>query len=150
MATYDISASSIIPAAPQKIYAILADYRNGHPRILPKPYFLSLSVTEGGYGEGTVIDFQMKIMGQVQSFHSVITEPSPGRILVETDTKSGSVTTFSVEPRQDQTKSFVTITTTIQVPDGMVGKIQGWLTARLLRPIYEKELKQLEEVVLEK
>jgi hypothetical protein len=32
------------------------------------------------------------------------------------------------------------------VRDGLFGKVQGWLTERLLRPIYMKELEQLAAV----
>jgi hypothetical protein len=146
MAKQTISVSKIIPVPAQTAYRLIADYRDGHPRILPKPYFLSLDVEKGGYGEGTVIHFQMKIMGRVLSFHSVITEPTPGRVLVETDLNTGAVTTFMVEPHQEGKQSFVTISTTINVPDGIAGKIQGWLTTQLLRPIYLKEIEQLAAV----
>jgi uncharacterized protein YndB with AHSA1/START domain len=149
MAKHTVSASKLISAPARKVYDILADYRDGHPRILPKPYFVSIHVEEGGYGAGTVIDFQMQLMGRIQSFHSTITEPEPGRILVETDRNTGAVTTFAVDPRSDGQEAFVTIATTTIVPDGVAGKIQGWLTNRLLRPIYEKELDQLAVVAKE-
>ena len=149
MAQQTFSASALIPAPAQTVYRLIADYRNGHPRILPQPYFVSLNVETGGYGEGTVIDFQMKIMGQIQSFHSVITEPTPGQILVEKDSNTGATTTFTVEPRMDGKQSLVTIATAINVPDGIFGKIQGWITAQLLRPIYVKELRQLARVAKE-
>ena len=149
MAKHTVSASKLISAPARKVYDIIADYRDGHPRILPKPYFVSIHVEEGGYGAGTVIDFQMQLMGRIQSFHSTITEPEPGRILVETDRNTGAVTTFAVDPRSDGEKAFVTIATTAIVPDGVAGKIQGWLTNRLLRPIYEKELDQLAVVAKE-
>jgi hypothetical protein len=148
MAHYNVSASALIPARPETIYALIADYKNGHPRIIPKPYFLSLNVEQGGYGEGTLIDFQMKIMGRIQSFHSVITEPAPGRILVETDQNTGAATKFSVEPGTDGKQSFVTITTALPVANGIAGKIQGWFFARLLHPIYVKELEQLTAVAV--
>ena len=143
MAKHDVSASQLISAPAQKVYDLIADYRNGHPRILPKPYFISLYVEQGGYGAGTVINFQMRLMGRTQSFHARITEPEPGRRLVETDMNTGAVTTFHVDPRSDGQEAFVTITTTTTIPDGILGKIQGWLTTQLLRPIYEKELAQL-------
>lgn len=149
MSKHTVSASKLIPAPARQVYDIIADYRDGHPRILPKPYFVSLNVEQGGYGAGTVIDFQMQLMGRIQSFHSRITEPEPGQILVETDMNTGAVTTFTVEPRSDGEKAFVTIATTTTVPDGVAGKIQGWLTNRLLRPIYEKELDQLAVVAKE-
>lgn len=149
MAKHAVSASKLISAPARKVYDIIADYRDGHPRILPKPYFVSLNVEQGGYGAGTVIDFQMQLMGRTQSFHSTITEPEPGHLLVETDGNTGAVTTFTVDPRSDGQEAFVTIATTTTVPDGVAGKIQGWLTNRLLRPIYEKELDQLAVVAKE-
>jgi Polyketide cyclase / dehydrase and lipid transport len=149
MAKHSLSASKLISSPAQRIYGLIADYRNGHPRILPKPYFVSPSVEQGGYGAGTVINFQMHLMGRIQSFHSKITEPDPGHILVETDMNTGAVTTFTVEPRLEGQEAFVTITTTTNVPDGIVGKIQGWLTTQLLRPIYLKELDQLAAVAKE-
>lgn len=149
MAQQSFSVSALISAPTQTVYRLIADYQNGHPRILPKPYFVSLNVEKGGYGEGTIINFQMKVMGQIQSFHSVITEPMPGQTLVEKDLNTGATTTFTVEPRLDGKKSFATISTTINVSDGIAGKIQGWLISKLLRPIYVKELEQLARVAKE-
>ena len=138
MAKHSVLASALIPAPAQRVYDLIADYRSGHLRILPKPYFVSIEVEQGGYGAGTVINFKMKLMGKIQSFHSTITEPKPGHTLVETDMNTGAVTTFSVEPRSNGQEAFVTISTTTDVPNGIPGKIQGWLTTWLLRPIYFK------------
>jgi polyketide cyclase/dehydrase/lipid transport protein len=149
MAKHSVSASALISAPAQKVYDLIADYRNGHPRILPKPYFVSLEVEQGGYGAGTVINFQMKLLGRIQSFHSTIAEPMPGHTLVETDMNTGAVTTFSIDPRSNGQEAFVTIETTTDVPNGITGKIQGWLTTQLLRPIYLKELDQLAAVAKE-
>lgn len=149
MAIHRVSASRLIAAPARKVYDIIADYHNGHPRILPKPYFLSLNVEKGGYGAGTVINFQMQLMGRIQSFHSSITEPEPGHTLVETDSNTGAITTFTIDPRSTGKEALVTITTTTTVPDGVLGKVQGWLTTRLLHPIYEKELAQLAAVAAE-
>jgi len=149
MAKHSLSASKLIYSPAHTVYDLIADYRSGHPRILPKPYFVSLEVEQGGYGAGTMINFQMKLMGRIQSFHSTITEPEPGRILVETDMNTGAVTTFTIDPRSDSQGTSVTITTTTDVPNGIIGKIQGWLTTQLLRPIYLKELDQLAAVAKE-
>ena len=149
MTKHSFSESKLIAAPAQRIYDLIADYKNGHPRILPKPYFISLDVEQGGYGAGTVITFQMKLMGRIQSFHSMITEPEPGRTLVETELNSGSITTFNVEPRTGGQQAYVTITTDTEVPGSILGKIQGWLTKQLLYPIYVKELNQLAAVAKE-
>ncbi len=146
MAQHRVSASAVIAAPAAKVYALIADYRDGHPRILPKPYFVSLIVEQGGVGAGTVITFQMKLMGRLQTFHAIIAEPEPGRVLTETYTATGTVTTFTVEPRAGGQQAFVTISTDMQVPDKLADMIQGWLMTRLLHPIYVKELAQLAAV----
>jgi uncharacterized protein YndB with AHSA1/START domain len=146
MATQEIRASKQIQAAPEKIYAMIADYHNGHPHILPKPYFVALEVEKGGYGAGTVIRFQMKLMGRLQKFRAEITEPEPGRVLVETDLDTGTTTTFTVEEHAQAQESLVSIRTVTQVRDGLFGAVEGWLTVRLLQPIYTKELDQLASV----
>jgi len=142
MARHQVGASALIEVPSAKVYSIIADYHNGHPHILPKPYFVSLTVEQGGIGAGTVISFQMKMMGELQIFHATISEPEPGRLLTET-TDKGAITTFRVEPREDGQHAFVTISTETDIPDGLPGKFQGWLTTRLLRPIYIQELEQL-------
>ena len=149
MAAKEIKASRQIQAAPEKVYDIIADYHNGHPRILPKPYFVSLEVEEGGYGAGTVIRFHMKLMGRLQTFRAEISEPEPGRVLVENDLDTGTTTTFTVEEHAQAQASRVTIRTVTQVRDGLFGAVEGWFTVRLLQPIYIKELDQL-AVVAEK
>lgn len=73
-----ISASARIDAPPERVYAIIADYRTGHPRILPEP-FSGLTVERGGIGAGTTIRFQMKLLGRTETYRADITEPEPGR-----------------------------------------------------------------------
>lgn len=143
MSTLQISVSKRISVPVERIYQIIADYRRGHPRILPKPYFERLVVEEGGIGAGTVIRFQMRVMGKLQEFHAEVSEPEPGRVLVETDLDSGTETVFTVDPHPDGGSTQVTITTVLEIRAGIAGRIEGWLTKRLLSPIYEKELELL-------
>lgn len=142
MATRGFSASARIHAAPQDLYAILADYRQRHPQILPRPPFVSLDVEQGGTGAGTVIRVQMELLGQRQSFRALVTEPEPGRVLVET-TDTGYVTTFTVEPLADGQQARVTIATELSGRVGVTGALEGWFVSRLLRPVYVRELAQL-------
>ena len=149
MRNYPISASLEIQAPAARLYALIADYNQGHPRILPKPYFVALQVEQGGVGAGTQISFQMRLMGQLKTFHAAITEPEPGRMLVETNLENNSTITFAVDPLENGQQARVTITTAITVRDGWLGSIEGWLTSQLLRPIYQKELAQLAAVARE-
>src|SRR5918993_898798 len=59
VATFTVSAMRRVPAPPAEVYAILADYTEGHPHILPSSYFRNIEVEEGGVGAGTRIRFDM-------------------------------------------------------------------------------------------
>lgn len=139
-----LSASAVIDAPPETLYMLIADYVNGHPRILPKPPFVSLDVEQGGVGAGTVIVSGMKVLGRVQTFRATVTEPEPGRVLVET-TDTGYVTTFRVDPRPDGRSAEVTISTEI-TRTGVAATLERWFVTRLLRPVYVRELEQLADV----
>ena len=146
MAQHHISASRIVQAPAQQVYDLLADYHEGHPRILPRPPFISLTVEQGGKGEGTVLNVEMKVLGRVQTYHATVTEPEPGRVLVE-HYADDSVTSFTVEPHDDGRKTSVTIATDLQIREGALGTLQARLATRLLRSLYLKELDQLNAAV---
>jgi len=148
MKSYRVTESSIIDAPAELVYRTLADYRKGHPSILPKPYFLSLEVEQGGFGAGTIINFQMKVLGQTQSFRAAITEPVPGRVLVETNLDGGTVvTTFVVEPLDGGKRTEVTIDTEGATrQSGAFGSIERLLIRMVLPRIYKKELTNLARV----
>lgn len=145
MPTRRIMASQLIHAPAQRLYAIIADYQQGHTQIIPRPPFVSLDVEQGGIGAGTIIRVQMRMLGQTQTFHSTVTEPEPGRVLVETN-DNGYVTTFTVDPRAEGQQAYVTIATDATVPAGPLGALQGWFLMRLLQPVYVRELVQLARV----
>jgi hypothetical protein len=134
------------------VYAIIADYRNGHQRILPREYFTSLDVERGGVGAGTVIRFEMKMLGKTRTYRASITEPSPGRVLVETNDDAsggGAVSTFTVDPEDDGRASRVTIDTEIRSLRSPLGLIERLIATRLLRRIYTRELALLAQVARE-
>ena len=135
-ATKDIQ----VPA--EMLYNIIADYRRMHWLILPKQYFVSLEVEEGGFGAGTIINFAMRILGQTQSFHSLITEPEPGRLLVETDIKSGIATSFHIAPIEKEGQTRVTISTELKGRNFL----EAWIAKMMLQKIYRLELDLLAQV----
>lgn len=138
--------SAVISAPPATVYSILADYEVGHPQILPQRYFPSLAVVQGGYGTGTIIRFEMQVLGVRQTLHAEITEPVPGELLLESIRETGALTSFQVSPHDDGRSSRVTIKTELQVP-GFAGWLQSLLIPRLLRKIYTEELGCLSEVL---
>jgi hypothetical protein len=146
MKSYHVTASAHIHAPAAQVYAILADYHNGHPLILPTPPFLGLQVEEGGVGAGTRISFQMRISGKTQSFYAAVTEPEPGRVLVETNLgDGGAVTTFNVDPFEGGQQANVTITTEGRTERaGVLGAIEERLSKLFLRRVYIRELALLD------
>jgi hypothetical protein len=147
--TYTVKASAHVNAPAEVVYDIIADYRGGHPHILPKKYFEWLEVERGGRGEGTVIRFQMRVLGQTRVLRAVVTEPEPGRVLVETDAGgAGPVTTFVVEP--EGSRSHVTFRTELTSAGGPLGVLERFVLRRALRRIYARELEQLGRVAVER
>jgi hypothetical protein len=137
-----ISASKTIAAPPQRIYSILADYRDGHRSILPRQ-FTSMTVERGGMGAGTIIQFTMRLLGRTQHFRGFVSEPEPGRVLAETYETNGVVTSFIVEAGPASGLSQVTITSDFPVRSGLAGIIERFFSTRLLHPIYLQELELL-------
>jgi hypothetical protein len=135
-----VEVSRVIDAPPAVIYAIIADYRNSHPRILPKPEFAEMVVEQGGTGAGTVIRVTMQVMGSRQTSRLTVSEPEPGRVIQEED--AGLVTTFTVTPLEDGRRSQVTIATAWRKP-GLVGVIERLINPLVARGLYRRELELL-------
>ncbi len=143
MSVIHAKASAVIEARPEKVYAILADYRVSHPAILPKPYFTDLTVEQGGQGAGTVARTQMKVMGTEMTYHLIVSEPQPGRVLKEADAAAGVTTTFTVDPLNGGQHSRVTIATDAASSPGAKGWLERAFNPPVMRRIYRQELQQL-------
>jgi hypothetical protein len=146
MATHRVSAEAVIDAPSDRAYAVLAEYRVGHPSILPRPPFVDVVVEQGGVGAGTVIRFRMKAFGVTRTMRAAVTEPDPGRVLVETDVEGKVVTTFTVDPVEGGRRARVTISTDMEVGGRLLGWLRRRLVDRLLRPVYLREIANLESV----
>jgi hypothetical protein len=134
-----VSETARVPAPAPAVYALLADYRDGHPRVLPPRYFENLVVDRGGRGAGTEIRFDMRLLGLRLPARGVVSEPEPGRVLAESYPDAGMVTTFTVAPA-GVAAADVTIATTLPPDGGLAGALQRALLARLLPRIYREEL----------
>jgi uncharacterized protein YndB with AHSA1/START domain len=145
MKPYHAEGSRIIHAPPERVYAILTDYREAHPRILPKPWFTSLHVEKGGIGEGTIIQFQMHVLGKTQNFRAAISEPDPGHELDEVYLEpEGVVTRFFVRPFEHPNQSRVTIQTEGEIhTHGLLGWLERLFAALYLHHVFQKELELL-------
>ena len=142
MSRYTITQSARIAAPAARLYGIIADYRAGHRAIVPPRNFPRLEVLEGGVGAGTVIEFDMRVLGATRTARATITEPEPGRRLVETIPDGAVVTTFTVVPHGDAAAE-VTIATELPVRGGLLGEVEGRLAGAALRKVYREELSRL-------
>lgn len=140
--TMHVAESRIIDAPAERIYAVLRDYRRGHPAILPKAYFTQLIVEQGGEGAGTVVQAHMNVMGSKRQYHLVVSEPQPDRVLVERGVDGSIETTFTTEPVTAQ-QTRVTIATTTVTRAGLAGMMERLVTPPVMRKIYKAELDQI-------
>lgn len=144
MSTSDVTASAPVQAPASRVYQLIADYHDGHPRIVPPKYFKWMRVERGGVGAGTTIVFAMRVLGSTTVLHATVTEPEPGRVLVETYPETGVVTTFSVDP-EGEGASRVTIATKLSMRTGIAAAVERWVSRRVLPGIYRQELQRLAE-----
>ncbi|HEY5004003.1 MAG TPA: SRPBCC family protein [Ktedonobacteraceae bacterium] len=146
-----VKASAVLNARSEDVYATIADYHHGHPSILPKSFY-DLQVEQGGYGQGTIIRFKMKVLGVKQAFHHRVSEPEPGHVLVEQDINSAQniITTFVVTPIENDQKSRAEISTTMNASAGLAGVVERIVVPIINARIYAKELKLLEAVAQKK
>jgi hypothetical protein len=136
----------LMSAPADVVYRILADYKTHHPKILPES-FSNFKVVEGGIGAGTVATFDIEAGGRTRSMRIEVSEPEPGRVMVEKDLTSSAVTTFTVTPQGED--SSVRIETRWQSAGGIGGFFERLFAPRALRKIYEDELSLLNKYARE-
>jgi hypothetical protein len=141
MAAIHVSAEGPVGAPPDSVYRYLADMRTHHPKFLP-PAFSDFRVESGGVGAGTIIGYTLTAGGRTRPYRAQVAEPEPGRTLTESDMNSTAVTTFTVTP--EGAVSRVKIATTWQGAAGIGGFFERLFAPRVLRGIYEDELRRLD------
>jgi uncharacterized protein YndB with AHSA1/START domain len=139
MAKVQASAERTVDAPADEVYGYLADMHQ-HPHFLP-PAFSDFQVVQGGVGAGTVTTFAVTAGGRTRNYRMNVTEPVPGRTLVESDASSSLVTTFNVEPQGG--KSLVRIHTSWDGAGGIGGFFEKTFAPGAMRRIYLDELDRL-------
>jgi hypothetical protein len=136
-----VAAERLIDAPAAVVYHLLSDYREHHrPGGFLPPTFEQLEITRGGVGAGTEYRLLMAIGGRRRAVNATVSEPVPGHKLVETG--SGIETTFTVE----QTVEGAQVRFDTVIDDGgFQGILNRLFAARMIGPIYEDELRRLED-----
>jgi hypothetical protein len=139
--TIRISAERTLRAPADVVYHCIADYREHHrPGGFLPPAFKEMRIEQGGIGDGTVVTVHSVIGGRPQTFTHHVTEPEPGRVLIEAG--DGSSTRFSVVP-EGADRCRVRFDTKLEA-NGVEALVTRLIAPWLLRPIYEDELRRLE------
>jgi hypothetical protein len=146
MSDVHVEASRTIDAPVDVVYQIFRDYRVRHPRILP-PAFHDYGVEEGGEGAGTVFHVNVRAGGRDRAYHMRVSEPTPGRVLRETDLDSSLVTTFTITPVDGGARSNVRIATRWSGGSGIGGFMERTFAPGVMRRLYEQELDRLAAAV---
>ncbi len=128
-----------VPA--QVAYHCLADYRDHHrPGGFLPPAFSAFQISRGGVGAGTEASWTVNLgNGRSRRMDAVISEPEPGRRLVETSDRV--VTTFTVAP--SGSGCIVRFETVFDEP-GLNGLALRLFIRRMLGPLYADELERLD------
>ena len=141
MSEIHVEAERTIDAPATTAYAVIADFREHHPKILPDA-FSDFRVEEGGVGAGTVFGYTLNAGGRTRTARARVDEPQPGRVLRESDLATSLVTTFTVTPDRD--RCIVRIETRWQSAGGIGGFFERTFAPRVLRRLYADELERLD------
>jgi len=142
VAAFHFTAERLLKAPVETVYQCLSDYTTHHrhqPEGFLPPAFTRLDVLRGGVGAGTIIRFTTRFGGRSVTRTQEVSEPEPGRVLVESG--NGERSTFTLEPRGDRT--LLRIETTL-VPTGLDALLMPLLGSRIMAPLYEDEMSRLE------
>jgi hypothetical protein len=137
-----VSAHRWMNLSAEVVYQCIANYRDHHHRFLP-PAFSDYHVLQGGHGTGTVVSVNITAAGRTRFYRLEVTEPIPGRMVQEVDTRSSLVTRFQILPAA--TGCDVVIATRWQGSGGVGGFFERLSAPIVTRRLFQDELRRLEE-----
>ena len=145
MAQVTATAQREIGAPAERVRAAVADYAQTRPRILTE-HFDDYRVEAGGHGPGTRAHWTLAAtQKRVRDVLVDVADGGEGR-LVERDTNSSMVTTWTVAPAGPD-RSTVTIETTWNGAGGIGGFFERTFAPKGLRRIYDGVLANLDGAV---
>jgi hypothetical protein len=140
MGQITVESEGAVGAPVELTYRLIADDAH-HQKFLPEA-FSNFQVLSGGVGAGTVHSFDIAAGGRVRNYVMDVSEPEPGRVLVEKDRGSSLITTFTVSP--DGVGCRVRISTTWQGAGGIGGFFERTFAPKAMRKLYADELTRLD------
>jgi uncharacterized protein YndB with AHSA1/START domain len=136
------TAERVVRAPVEQVRAALADYEGARRRVLPEQ-FSDYRVESGGQGAGTRVHWRFAATSKrVRDQLMVVTEPAADA-LVESDTNSSMVTTWTVHPA-DAGVSTVRVRTTWNGAGGIGGFFERTFAPKGMRRVYDEILDRLD------
>ena len=139
------TAERVVRAPVDRVRSALADYEGVRPRVLPEQ-FSGYRVESGGQGAGTRVAWRFAATSKrVRDQLVEVSQPDPDT-LVETDTRSSMVTTWTLHPA-DAGLATVRVRTTWNGAGGIGGFFERTFAPKGLRRVYEDLLGRLDREV---
>jgi hypothetical protein len=108
-----------------------------------------VEVLSGGIGTGTRFELESRLMGTITVARFDVTEPEPGRVLVETMTDGAIETTFTVEPADTGRATRLTLASEYTLPGGILLPLLRWVTGNILRGVFRREVALIARYIAE-
>ena len=139
------TAERVVSAPVDRVRSALADYEGTRRRVLPEQ-FSDYRVEAGGQGAGTRVAWRFAATSKrVRDQLVEVSQPDPDT-LVETDTRSSMVTTWTLHPA-DAGLTTVRVRTTWDGAGGIGGFFERTFAPKGLRRTYEELLGRLDREV---
>ena len=135
------TAEKTLKASPERVLDALGDYSGVRSRMLTE-HFSEYEVREGGRGEGTVVHWKLAATSKRVRDCLVAVSTSGSDRLVENDTNSSMVTTWTVSPATEGSR--VQVKTTWDGASGIGGFFERLFAPKGLQRIYDAQLAKLD------
>ena len=139
------TAERVVRAPVDRVRSALADYEGVRPRVLPEQ-FSGYRVESGGQGAGTRVAWRFAATSKRVRDQLVEVSQPDADTLVETDTRSSMVTTWTLHPA-DAGLTTVRVRTTWNGAGGIGGFFERTFAPKGLRRVYEDLLGRLDREV---
>jgi hypothetical protein len=139
------TAERVVRAPADVVRAALADYATTRPAVLPEQYS-EYRVDAGGRGAGTRVHWRLQATSKRVREQDVVVTEAPDGALVESDTNSSMVSTWTVQPA-DAGVSTVRVRTTWTGAGGIGGFFERTFAPKGLARIHDALLERLERAV---
>ena len=146
MAEVYVCTEGLVGAPADRVYQLIADHREHHPKFLPAN-FSNFEIEQGGVGAGTITTFTITAGSRSRNYRMRVEEPEPGRVMTESDTTSSLMTTWTVTPEGEHAR--VRIETRWDGASGVAGFFERVFAPPAMRRIYNDELRRLDRYARE-